>query len=1478
MSDLLNIYYKKILILGFLIFVIIGDNIGQRLDLSQVSLFEEFRYEIIKISPNGTWYIYLENGELLTSTDEGTTWAQHILPPNDILHGIYFFSDGAPFIIMDNGYYSWIDNQWAVLPDFSTNQSYLRKDDVITMYNDTIWHAQDSEVYISTDKGRRSELIMESDSLGRISTIKVSDNHIYLLGKTIDPNTQNLSYYQNVFYEKYNRSFALTEKMRPPSPNSTSTTPFFGHIEVTPSDSLFYTTIVNNTGADGEFHEYIFDLDITRRSHDFKIIGDKVYFTFYGNKLGVYNIMTGEVNTYDINGQGTIRYQDERIYVAEKNRLSDITDYETGQIEEIIPDLKRSYSNASQYQISSNNIIYAYTGYNLFWYNNQNSTWLQVDTNHDEIISFDLSPSGNLYALTNQNLYISKDNGISTDRKLHNSYHFNQAQTFTSGILRSIQVFNDDKIYLSGSGSGFSYLYKKISIDGGCNFYTDYNFGIDYPFKHLGDNSVYCNGNAIGEVVQGNFVASWDTSNPDLIGLPFGYELLPIDSSLIYLHPGNRSRSGFSMYTQDFGQSWVKTSFGPFGKLYKGSGYETSWVSSRDGRIFLRENLTDPFTEVDFSSLGGDGGILAESDGDTYYSYNQKLYKIGDVTYHPQRISGRLYIDNNDDCIFDTGEELISQAWTFTLTGPDYSLTTLSADGAYDFDVPIGDYQLEVFPPSSLWSVCSNIYDLSVTDPSQEIVQNIGVNTEEQCVRIEVGLSTPKVKRCNFTTYTLTAENTGVISSDEVIVEVTPDPFFELVNYNFSFPYEILANGNLRLNFGSLDVMERKTIQILYDVSCQSSLGQQHCMFAEAFSAGMCINAASTLFTEYQNNVGPFDPNDMRVFNSLGYRALNFEETDRQYYHVRFQNTGTDTAENVEVRVTLDDSLDIRTLQVLDGSHDYVSSLNDGQDLILRFDNIMLPDSNINEPASNGYFRYSIVPVTDVKVSQEFKSRAAIYFDYNLPIITNESIAQIGNPCGPPIVENINKAICSRENYEGYYREGYYEDYFTSVDGCDSIRKLNLVINDIDRTSLDEIILCPGEFYQGINTNTFLIDSLQNMFGCDSIISQRIYSVEWRDEIYREFSGCIGDTISGYYESGIYKDTVRRRDYCLITTTDLTITEVEYLNEKHELCYGESIGTISESGIYLDTLRTAEQCDSLIIERDVIILDEITSMIEINACDGDIIEGYVESGTYTDIITSASGCDSTRTIILKLHPYSESNEYVSICNGQNYLGYTESGIYIDTLISSYGCDSIRSIQLEINDTPIEYISAEICSNDEYEGYTNSGIYTDNYTSSDGCDSTRILDLMVRPTSVMNDTVYLCRWETYEDRIAPDIVEYYHTTDYGCDSIIQIELLLVDQSDPICALDYDSDPILMRETDFLNISPNPISDIFTLEIVKDRQIPSSLTLVDSNQRSVTTYNITEHKTSIDISELTQGVYIAVLNSGHNVYVQKIVKMN
>jgi hypothetical protein len=56
------------------------------------------------------------------------------------------------------------------------------------------------------------------------------------------------------------------------------------------------------------------------------------------------------------------------------------------------------------------------------------------------------------------------------------------------------------------------------------------------------------------------------------------------------------------------------------------------------------------------------------------------------------------------------------------------------------------------------------------------------------------------------------------------------------------------------------------------------------------------------------------------------------------------------------------------------------------------FENIMLPDSNVNEATSHGFVKFTIHPRSDVPLGTSIPNSAAIYFDFNEPVITNTSI------------------------------------------------------------------------------------------------------------------------------------------------------------------------------------------------------------------------------------------------------------------------------------------------------------------------------------------------------------------------------------------------------------------------------------------------------------------------------------------------------
>ncbi len=143
--------------------------------------------------------------------------------------------------------------------------------------------------------------------------------------------------------------------------------------------------------------------------------------------------------------------------------------------------------------------------------------------------------------------------------------------------------------------------------------------------------------------------------------------------------------------------------------------------------------------------------------------------------------------------------------------------------------------------------------------------------------------------------------------------------------------------------------------------------------------------------------IGSYDPNDKTGY-PLGYGPKHYIEqgTDLQYL-IRFQNTGTDTAFNIVVRDTINtDVLDLSSIRLGTSSHPYSFSIENDRVMVFRFNQIMLPDSFINEPMSHGYLNFYIQQKPSLPLGTLIENSAAIYFDFNEPVITNTYFHEIG--------------------------------------------------------------------------------------------------------------------------------------------------------------------------------------------------------------------------------------------------------------------------------------------------------------------------------------------------------------------------------------------------------------------------------------------------------------------------------------------------
>ncbi len=199
-------------------------------------------------------------------------------------------------------------------------------------------------------------------------------------------------------------------------------------------------------------------------------------------------------------------------------------------------------------------------------------------------------------------------------------------------------------------------------------------------------------------------------------------------------------------------------------------------------------------------------------------------------------------------------------------------------------------------------------------------------------------------------------------------------------------------------------------------------------------------------FTEIdcQEIVSSYDPNDKSVVPQGVTENHYIDSTNILEYKIRFQNTGTAPAQKVVITDTISNHLDIETIQFMSESHPCDIDILYSNVIRWTFNDIMLPDSNSNEPASHGYVKFKIHQHPGNQISTEITNQAAIFFDYNPAVITNEVFNIIGdmeqifthdpevntqqqvdvfpNPAADYVLFNVDADKYSIELYDGYGR------------------------------------------------------------------------------------------------------------------------------------------------------------------------------------------------------------------------------------------------------------------------------------------------------------------------------------------------------------------------------------------------------------------------------------------------------------------------
>jgi hypothetical protein len=236
----------------------------------------------------------------------------------------------------------------------------------------------------------------------------------------------------------------------------------------------------------------------------------------------------------------------------------------------------------------------------------------------------------------------------------------------------------------------------------------------------------------------------------------------------------------------------------------------------------------------------------------------------------------------------------------------------------------------------------------------------------------------------------LVFRNNGSTDVASGSISYTHDEDLNIVNV---FPYDGTDTVNLNSNGFTLDFInlesdEVRVVDVILNCPVSTSLGEVLTSSASYITDSEDVIPSNHNPILMELVVGAYDPNDKAESRGRTIILEDFSDDDYLYYTIRFQNLGTAPAENVRIEDQLNSQLDASTFQRLHES-DPGGITRVGGLLTWTFNNINLPAEQDDAEGSTGYVHFKIKPKVGVVVGDIIPNSAAIYFDFNAPIITN---------------------------------------------------------------------------------------------------------------------------------------------------------------------------------------------------------------------------------------------------------------------------------------------------------------------------------------------------------------------------------------------------------------------------------------------------------------------------------------------------------
>ena len=340
----------------------------------------------------------------------------------------------------------------------------------------------------------------------------------------------------------------------------------------------------------------------------------------------------------------------------------------------------------------------------------------------------------------------------------------------------------------------------------------------------------------------------------------------------------------------------------------------------------------------------------------------------------------------------------------------------------------------------------------------------------------------------------------------------------------------------------------------------------------------------------------------------------------------------------------------------------------------------------------------------------------------------------------PVYSSSTTAAICDGASYDfpwggSTQSADTYTHSYAATDGCDSVVTIVLSVNPVYHTT-EEVAICDNQTYAlpwdptpvsqaGSYSHTY-----STVNGCDSI---RTINLTVNPTYHHSFEVAACDNVgyilpwdgSTVYQTGAYTYVYKSVSGCdSIVTYNVTIHPTYIVNQDASICDNQTFplpwgGNVSDETTYTHTYTTVYGCDS-VVNIHLHVNPTFDTTIAVSICDGQQYQlpwgqFATNAGTYTHLYTTSNGCDSTVHYELTVNPLPS---------------IPVADIVQPTCTSATGCINVTS--------PVGAVYTYSINGGSPQTGTDfcnllSGSYTVTVTNENGCSSSAVFVINEQPT-------------------------------------------------------------------------------------------------------------------------------------------------